>query len=87
MVFYNQFSSVFNVYEGEPGPLPCQNNSSFSRRNCIINQISDKFYMVKGSKKLIETLGFLFLWFTGIMYIFFFEIIKSAFSKWATQYI
>ena len=56
MIFYKQFNSVFDVYEGEPGPLPCQNNSSFSRRNCITNQISDKFYMVKGSKKLIRSL-------------------------------
>lgn len=66
----NSVLIVLNAYEGEPGPLPCQNNSNFSRRNCITNQLVDKFYMVKGSKKLIRSLGLHFLWFTGIMYIF-----------------
>lgn len=65
----NSVLIALNVYEGEPGPLPCQNNSSFSRRNCITNQ-TDKFYMVKGSKKLIRSLWLHFLWFIGVTYIF-----------------
>lgn len=54
----NSVLIVFNVHEGDPGPLYLVGiNSSFSRRNCITNQISDKFYMIKGSKKLIRSLG------------------------------
>ena len=39
------------------GPLPCQNDSSFSRRNDITNQITDKLYMIKDCKKQTRSLG------------------------------
>lgn len=39
------------------GPLPCQNDSSFSRRNDITNQIPDKLYMTEDCKKQNRSLG------------------------------
>lgn len=62
MIFYVQFSSLlFLMYMKVNLDLYLiRNNSSFSRRNCITNQTSDKFDMVKGSKKLSEAPGFFF---------------------------
>lgn len=39
------------------GPLLCQNDSSFSRRNDITNQIPDKLYMTKDCKEQNRSLG------------------------------
>lgn len=82
----NSVLIALNAHEGGPGPLHLVGiNSSFSRSNCITNQISDKFYMIKSTKKLArKALGSVFVVYRYDLYIFF-EIIQSAYSKWANS--